>query len=251
MGSALASLHRLRPDFAGQSPYTGRLSGARIDPEARAAVDFALRHIEVRGECFARSDVVQVARQIVPSGVTIFRLGADLQRLVLRRVGVSSTSRRPDRGGPKLTSSTAMAIRATILLEIDQALGHRVMLIGRQEAVARLSADAGASHLVLTPDRRSIEDMGGRPGVKAIRVDRWIAVMDQLLDGGVWSEPCHAARILLVDRAWTLPNVDVLLILEICRRLDVQLTLVDDAECFRIGGASTSITYNRSVPLTP
>lgn len=252
MADPLARLHRLRPDFDEPSCYTSHRSKFRHDPEARAAVDLALRHIEIRADRFQRVDLIQAAQRLAAPGVTTFRIAADLQRLLLGRVGVFPTSLRPDRAGPELTSSTAMAIKASIALEIDAGLCKSVFLLPRAEAMELLAHDCERRHVVLAPDPRGMRDLSARCcGVEAILARVWITRMDRTLSEPGTLEPLRRSwlgRTLLVDRARALPNVDVLLILEISRRLGLGLILVDDTGRFRIEGKP--ITHQSLIPRT-
>lgn len=72
--------------------------------------------------------------------------------------------------------------------------------------------------------------------------------MDQALMALETPEPLWRywnRRTLLVDRAWTLFNVDVLLILELCRRLCMDLILVDDVGRFPLFESPFETIYSR------
>lgn len=238
MSQALERLHRLWPEIADWGNiYQGHFSRARVDPQARAAVVAAIEHVEVHAEHFQRRDVIAQALRVAGPEVTAFRLAADLQRLILQHCGVILCRWHDDYRGQMLTTGMAGGVAALLALEIDAALGEDVFRLKRAEALERLAGDRERRHVVLAPGQATARELAGSCGVDAIAVRTWIEAMDRALVELESPEPLWRwwnGRTLLVDRAWTLPNVDVLVIFGLCRRLCVDLILVDDPGRFAI-----------------
>jgi len=250
MSDAVARFERLLPEYADDRAYRGHFSGRRIDPQARAAVVRALRHFEIHADIFYRRDLIEAALQVAAPEVTTFRIAADIQRLLIRHTGLIACPRRLNKSGPILTTSTALGMEAVISLRIDRLRGAGVNVLKRSEALDRLRQDAEGRLFTVAPDRRTTAELLARTGVRAMLVKEWIAFMEPVLTGGPGEEKSRSfleGRTLLVDRAWVLALVDVLLILEICEQADLDLILTDRTGRFGLG-IPVHIWYNRSMP---